>query len=868
MNHQITASGQFQRHVDLELSQATTIGEMIRHRSEVHGDHVAVTSSTFAPLSYRQLQSHIEEVRARLRSAGFGRNARIAIAMPNGPQAALAIVAVACSAVSIPLNPRQTVREIEVCLAALRPDAVLLVKGADSVVRRVAERASIKILEVAQSQESVLNIGILAPQNSTAAATADEPDEPSPDAPAFILQTSGTTSEPKLIPTSHRNMLAAAARVQTWFNLTPRDRCLSVSPVFYAHGLHVTVFAPLLSGGSIVFPADASNFDYTEWFSTLNPTWYSAAPTLHRLVFDQTKSRVDAKTGHSLRFILSGGAPLPEEVLEGLHHALGVPVLEHYGSSEGLQICSNQLPPGRSKSGTCGIPWPDTIVIAAGDGTRLPPGQQGEILVGGPTVIAGYLNAPALTRASFINGWFKSGDIGSIDEDGFLCLHGRKNDLINRGGEKISPSEIDEVLLRHPAVAEAAAFSIPHPRLGEDVAAAVVLRPGITAAPVELRRYLRDQLASFKVPGRIVIRDQLPKGKTGKVLRRQLSGSFEEETAAGIRTTASPSSDNAAVDSTLVLQLTELWERLLQIKPLSLDDDFSEKGGDSLLAMEMLSEVEKLTGQTIPSSILFEARTVRQLAQMLRQEDIRPKRFIQMNPSGTLAPLFLFHGDYNGGGLYTAKLAGLLGSDQPLFVIAPHDLGEKPIPRSIETIAADSLPLVLNAQPKGPYRLCGYCLGGIVAFEVARLLIAAGETVEMVGMIDSPTVNARRSVQLLLSAMRCARPIAGPVVDRAVKRTWYICSNLDRPVYFLKSWLGKVFRWHTDDRPSSVVAMTIYAPKPLAVPVIYFAAEYGSVAWRRICSVFDVIKIGGDHAEVVRDPTRLARIAYHLRARL
>ena len=270
--------------------------------------------------------------------------------MPNGPQAALAIVAVACSAVSIPLNPRQTLREIETCLAALRPDAVLLVKGADSDARRAAERKGMTIIEATQSKEGTLGFSIVEPQTGIAAAS-DESDEPDPDAPAFILQTSGTAAEPKLIPFSHRNMLAAAARVQAWFNLTPQDRCLSVSPVFYSHGLKVTVFTPLLTGGTIAFPTDASKFDYAEWFGVLKPTWYSAGPTLHRLIFDQTQSRADAKTGHSLRFILSGGAPLPRDVLEGLQHTLGVPVVEHYGSSEAAQICCESAAAGSFQAG-------------------------------------------------------------------------------------------------------------------------------------------------------------------------------------------------------------------------------------------------------------------------------------------------------------------------------------------------------------------------------------------------------------------------------------------------------------------------------------------------------------------------------------
>jgi acyl-CoA synthetase (AMP-forming)/AMP-acid ligase II/thioesterase domain-containing protein/acyl carrier protein len=891
MNHQITASNEFRRHFELppDLSQASTVGEIIRRRAEVQGDHAAITSSDCTPLSYRELQNLIDEVRARLRSAGFDRNARIAIAMPSGPQAALAIVAVACSAVSIPLNPRQTLREIEVCLTALRPDAVLLMKTNGSVAQQAAERQGLAVIEAIPTKEGILGFSIIQPKSSPA-ATHGEPDEPDPTAPAFILQTSGTAAEPKLIPFSHRNMLAAAARLQAWFNLTPQDRCLSVSPPFYSHGLKVTVFAPLLTGGTVLFPKDPSKFDYTEWFSLLKPTWYSAGPTLHRLIFDQIQFRADAKTGHSLRFILSGGAPLPRNVLIGLHDMLGVPVVEHYGSSEAAQIAANRPVPGLSKLGTCGIPWPDTVQIMGEDGQRAPQGEQGEILVGGPTLISGYLNAPELNRASFVDGWFKTGDIGSLDEDGFLTLHGRKDDVINRGAEKISPLEIDEALMRHPAIAEAAAFSVPHARLGEDVAAAVVLRSGMTATPVELRRYLQDQLASFKVPRRIVVRDQLPKGKTGKVLRRQLSGSFEEKIATETQIAAPRLSDDTAADSTLIIQLTDLWERLLQIKPLLPDDDFSEKGGDSLLAMEMLSEVERLTGQTIPSSILFEASTIRQLAQKLYElENLRSKSLIQINPNGGRLPLFFFHGDY-AGGFYAARLANLLGSDQPLFVIGPHGLGEESIPRSIEAMAADRLPLIRDAQAKGPYRLCGYCNGGIVAFEVARMLVAAGEEVQTVGMIDPPIVNSRRALPIFATAMRYARPILGSVGDRAVSWTWHRCLELQS---FLN--LPSTQRWarirynirkrspgggnHVPAATGSLSgspaaprgmyrALSMYSPTPLAARIIYFSAEYGSGACRRLSSDIEIVKIGGDHRELVSDPAKLARIAHHLTEQL
>ena len=267
----------------------------------------------------------------------------------------------------------------------------------------------------------------------------------------------------------------------------------------------MTVFTPLITGGSLAFPASPSSLDVDEWLGALRPTWYSAGPTLHRYMFDKTKSLPNARSIHGLRFVVSGGAPLTQEVREGLSAALGVPVVEHYGSSEAAQISANLPPPAPNRPGTCGIPGKGTVKIVAENGREVSPGEHGEILLGGPTVTSGYLDAPELNRASFVDGWFRTGDIGSLDSDGFLSLHGRKTEMINRGGEKISPAEIDDALQRHPDVAEAAAFAVPHPRLGEDVAAAVVLREGATATPLELREFLLPSLAQFKIPRRIVL---------------------------------------------------------------------------------------------------------------------------------------------------------------------------------------------------------------------------------------------------------------------------------------------------------------------------------------------------------------------------
>jgi acyl-CoA synthetase (AMP-forming)/AMP-acid ligase II len=344
-----------------------------------------------------------------------------------------------------------------------------------------------------------------------------------PQGPAFILQSSGTTAEPKLIAYSHKNMMTAAARVMSWFNLRKDDRCLSVTPVYYCHGLTLTVFAPLLSGGSVAFPTSSSRIDMNEWFVSLEPTWLSGSPTLLRAILEKARAGDCKPISHSLRFVLSGGAPLQPEIQLDLQSALGAPVLEHYGATEAAQISSCLPTPRQAKLGTCGIPPHNTVVIVGDDGTRLDPGYIGEIWISGPTVVEGYLNAPEVSRLCFVDGWFRTGDIGSFDEEGFLTVRGRLKEIINRGGEKISPMEIEIALLRHPEVAEAAAFAVPHPRLGEDVSAAVVLRPLASAQSDELRQFLFGQLAWFKIPRRILILEELPRGNTGKIQRRKLA---------------------------------------------------------------------------------------------------------------------------------------------------------------------------------------------------------------------------------------------------------------------------------------------------------------------------------------------------------
>jgi acyl-CoA synthetase (AMP-forming)/AMP-acid ligase II len=787
-------------------SAPRTIGEALRAYAALRPEQAAIVASELAPVSYRQLTEQIDEVRAALRQAGFDANARIVVAIPDTAPAALAIVAVASSAVALPLDPKLTLPEIETRLTLLRPDAVLLPRGSRTAARTAAEQQGIAIIEAVAADDGKLGLQLVAPQ----VGPALPPHEPDPSAPAFILQTSGTTADPNLVPFSHRNMLAAAKRLQGWFDLTPQDRCLCASPICYSNGVKMTLLTPLLTGGSVAFPANATKVELSEWLGDLAPTWYSVGPTLHLAILDKAKSQPDVRNTHSLRFIASGGAALPVDVHDGLRAALGVPVLEHYASSETAQVSSNLPPPGPYKPGTCGVPSPDIVMIVGEDGRPLPPGEQGDILVGGPTVTSGYIDAPELNRSVFVDGWFRTGDIGSLDEEGFLTIRGRRKELINRGSEKIAPLEIDRALKRHPQVAEAAAYGVAHPRLGEDVAAAVVLHPGASVTGEELREFLGPQLAAFKIPRRIDIVDQLPKGVTGKVQRKRLSGSSN-----------APSAQTPATD--WQAELLPLWRKFLKTENVSVDDDFFEKGGDSLLAMDLHVEIERLTGQELPESILLEASTIRALAKRLAGT-AGAQRPVQAAAGDGRPALVFFHDGDAAGGALVASLQRGLGSEPPVLAIDCHRPDGKMMPRSIQDTAAAQLSAILRAQPHGLYRLGGYRNGALVALQAARLLVAAGREVVLVALVDPPTITAHRPLQFLLSLV------------------------------------GRIARKDGTDGTAGDV------PAPLAVPLLVFSSGDEGRAWRRVSGDVALIDLPGSRDDWVT--SHAAAVASYLRARL
>ncbi|MCY3952948.1 MAG: AMP-binding protein [bacterium] len=500
------------------------------------GGNPALLAEDGSVLSHDDVRATLVRLRDWMRALGVGVEDRIAIVLPNGPGAAVAFLAAAVTGCAAPLNPRYRSDELRFYLEDL--GARVLITGdsggeaardaAGDEVLRLRMQGSLDALELLPDDrhsgeepapDSIRGRNPVA-SSSHAAGASGGTAVPGPDDVALVLHTSGTTSRPKIVPLRQRNLGCSAAEIADFLRLTAADRSLNVMPLFHIHGLLAGLLAPLSAGGSVVATEGFDAFRFFGQLRDLRPTYYTAVPTMHQMVLARSARYAREARSARLRFVRSSSASLPGPVLEELRDLFGVPVVESYGMTEAThQMCANPLPPGEAKTRSVGLPAGIELAILDEAGRTQPPGTRGEVSIKGPTVIDGYENNPTADEAAFTDGWFRTGDEGYLDGDGYLFLTGRLKEQINRGGEKISPLEVDEVLLRHEAVAEAVTFAMPHDKLGEEVAAAVVLADDATATETELRHHVGRSLAAFKVPRRMVFCDELPKGPTGKLQR-------------------------------------------------------------------------------------------------------------------------------------------------------------------------------------------------------------------------------------------------------------------------------------------------------------------------------------------------------------
>jgi acyl-CoA synthetase (AMP-forming)/AMP-acid ligase II len=480
-------------------------------------DAPAIQAPDRPPMTYGELGRHVERTLGSLNAAGIGRGDPVAIVLPNGPAMASAFVAIATGAIAAPLNPAYREGEFEFYLDDLQAKVLVVAAGADTPAREVAARRGLAVLELTEEATAGsfrLEGGGAAPLDDARRGSGGADDV------GLVLHTSGTTSRPKIVPLTQRNLAASAGHIQRTLALGPGDACLNIMPLFHIHGLMAAVLATLAGGASVICTPGFNALRFFAWLDEMRPTWTTAVPTMHQAILARAARNPDSVRRAQLRLIRSSSASLPPQVMLDLEATFGCPVIESYGMTEAAhQMASNPLPPAPRKPGSVGIAAGPEIAIMDQDGAMLEPGAVGEVVIRGPNVTPGYLNNPEANASAFRDRWFLTGDQGVLDGDGYLTITGRLKEIINRGGEKVAPLEVDNVLSAHPAVAQALAFAMPHPKLGEEVAAAVVLREGQEVGEAALRAFASEHLADFKLPRRIVFLDEIPKGATGKLQR-------------------------------------------------------------------------------------------------------------------------------------------------------------------------------------------------------------------------------------------------------------------------------------------------------------------------------------------------------------
>jgi len=493
------------------------LGEVVLRIAAGTGEAPAIAAPERPTLGHDGLRKHVGETVFRLAALGIGRGDRVAIVLPNGPEMATAFVSVAAGATTAPLNPAYRAEELDFYLGDIGARALLVGESENGPAIEAASRLGIPVLRIVFDPASPA--GTFAIEGEPAGA-AVSPGFAEPEDIALLLHTSGTTSRPKLVPLSHANLAASARNIGATLELSAGDRCLNIMPLFHIHGLVAAVLASLAAGGSVFCTPGFNALRFHAWLGEARPSWYTAVPTMHQAILARAARNPEAIAAASLRLIRSSSASLPPQVMAELEATFRCPVIESYGMTEAAhQMASNLLPPGSRKAGSVGVAGGPEVAIMAPDGRLLPAGETGEVVIRGDNVTAGYENNPEANRAAFAHGWFHTGDQGVMDAQSYLRVTGRLKEIINRGGEKISPLEVDEVLMDHPAIAQVVTFALPHARLGEDVAAAIVLREGHAATEAEIRDFAAARLAEFKVPRKVVILDEIPKGATGKLQR-------------------------------------------------------------------------------------------------------------------------------------------------------------------------------------------------------------------------------------------------------------------------------------------------------------------------------------------------------------
>ncbi|MGK7948471.1 MAG: condensation domain-containing protein [Xenococcaceae cyanobacterium] len=591
------------------------IYEILKIQQEKNPETIAITDTNYASLSYQCLLEEITKLHEQLISFGVSPQDKVAITLPNGLKSVVVFLSVAITAICAPLNPNYTTSEFEFYLSDIKAKALIIEAETSKEAVKAARKLNIPIITLSSVIKAKRVVFTLVNQKNT--TVIREIESPKPDDIALVLHTSGTTSRPKIVPLTHKNLCTSAVNIATSLNLQASDRALNMMPLFHIHGLVGVLLSSFTVGASIVCTSGFNAPKFFDWLEEFTPTWYSAVPTMHQSILARVKAHKDIIVCSSLRFIRSSSASLPPKVMKTLEQEFNVPVIEAFGMTEAShQVTTNLLPPHQRKMGSVGRAVGSEVAIMAQEYDQiLSSGEIGEVVIKGNSVTLGYENNPQANKKAFNQGWFRTGDLGYLDDEGYLFLKGRIKEIINRAGEKISPREVEEVLLDHSAIKQVVTFAVPHKLLGEDVAAAIVLKDNAIVSEQELKNFAAQRLAQFKVPRIFVFLSEIPKGATGKIQRIGLA----QKLGLNVVKPNLARPKYVAPGTNIEEELVKIWSEVLRKEQIGIHDNFFELGGDSVLAAQIINRIRDSMQIELSFLTFFEQITVASMATKIIQ---------------------------------------------------------------------------------------------------------------------------------------------------------------------------------------------------------------------------------------------------------
>lgn len=713
-------------------------------RLGLRGEGIALQTSEGANVSRDQLGGTVKNAALWLNRECRQFGGRLLCLLPDHPSTLPFQLAASSTVYTAVINPASSIPEIAQLVRETKATAVVT-QSSSQEIETLIEQMDLGHVEVIPDYESHIADFNLQLRRSYSGST-NESNEPS-----LILTTSGSSGKPKVVPIANSALLASAQNIIHALELDADDINIHMLPMFHMGAVLDLFIVPLISGGTVHLAHPISTENLVRAIKSANPTWVQAVPTMLKALLRSCEDDELRELGRTLRFIRSVSAGLAPAVQTEIETKMGTPVIQMYGMTETAgQICSNGLKESTNKPGSVGRPMGCEVRILDQSGGVVPLGRNGEICVAGPSVFSAYAN---IDRASTFHGrWFRTGDIGYFDDDNFLYIVGRKGDLINRGGEKLSAVEVEQALMEHPVVVQAAVFSLPHQTLGDDIGAVVALANGIEMSEDSLREFLSKRLSSYKVPRHILIADALPLLASGKIDKKTCRDRFLKN---------EPLLKNEAPQSEIGAEIAQVWSDVLKQPKPGENDDFFDAGGDSLAAQTFVLDLEERLNVTLPTNILFESPTFAQLETAVsaliesspraHQEEkvIRAVRAVTAAWPGTRAherslivglggvgekkPFFFCA---NGLPDYL-HLAKEMDPERPFYAMRNLNRLPEKSPENSKKLAEAYAREMDRIQPDGAITLGGHCGGVDIARMIAEEMIAKGRHIDRFVVIDS-----------------------------------------------------------------------------------------------------------------------------------